>query len=50
MFAPAPHLDGQYSIWGQVTEGMELIDGLKRGEGSGGTVRNPDRIVTMKVA
>jgi peptidylprolyl isomerase len=50
MFAPAPHLDGQYSIWGQVTEGMELIDGLKRGEGAGGTVRNPDRIVTMKVA
>jgi cyclophilin family peptidyl-prolyl cis-trans isomerase len=50
MFAPAPHLDGQYSIWGQVTEGMEHIDGLKRGEGAGGTVRNPDRIVTMKVA
>jgi peptidylprolyl isomerase len=49
MFGPAPHLDGQYSIWGQVTEGMEHIDGLKRGEGAGGTVRNPDRIVTMKV-
>jgi cyclophilin family peptidyl-prolyl cis-trans isomerase len=50
MFAPAPHLDGQYTIWGQVTQGMELIDGLKRGEGGGGTVRNPDRIVTMRVA
>ena len=50
MFAPAPHLDGQYTIWGQVTEGMELIDGLKRGEGGGGVVRNPDRIVTMRVA
>ena len=34
----------------RVTEGMELIDGLKRGEGSGGTVRNPDRIVSMKLA
>ena len=50
MFAPSTHLDGQYTIWGQVTGGMELIDGLKRGEGSGGTVRNPDRIVSMKLA
>jgi cyclophilin family peptidyl-prolyl cis-trans isomerase len=50
MFAPSPHLDGQYTIWGQVTEGMELVDKLKRGEGGGGTVRNPDRIVTLRVA
>ncbi len=50
MFAPSPHLDGQYTIWGQVTEGMELIDRLKRGEGGGGTVRNPDKIVTLRVA
>jgi cyclophilin family peptidyl-prolyl cis-trans isomerase len=50
MFAPAPHLDGQYTIWGQVTEGMEHIDQLKRGEGGGGTVRSPDRIVSMKLA
>jgi len=50
MFAPAPHLDGQYTIWGQVTEGMEHIDKIKRGEGSGGTVRDPDRIVSMKLA
>jgi peptidylprolyl isomerase len=50
MFAPAPHLDGQYTIWGQVTEGMELIDKLKRGDGGSGSVRNPDKIVTMRVA
>jgi cyclophilin family peptidyl-prolyl cis-trans isomerase len=50
MFAPSPHLDGQYTIWGQVTEGMELVDRLKRGEGSGGTVRNPDKIVTLRLA
>ncbi len=50
MFAPAPHLDGQYTIWGQVTEGMDLVDKLKRGEGSGGTVRAPDRIKTMRLA
>ncbi|MEJ0045914.1 MAG: peptidylprolyl isomerase [Rhodospirillales bacterium] len=50
MFAPAPHLDGQYTIWGQVTEGMEHVDQIKRGEGSGGTVRSPDRIVSIKLA
>jgi peptidylprolyl isomerase len=50
MFAPAPHLDGQYTIWGQVTEGMEHVDQIKRGEGSGGTVRTPDRIVSLKLA
>ena len=38
MFAPAPHLDGQYTIWGQVVEGMELVDKIKRGAGGGGTV------------
>lgn len=50
MFAPSPHLDGQYTIWGQVTQGMEFVDQIKRGEGGGGVVRNPDRIVTMRVA
>ena len=50
MFAPAPHLDGQYTIWGQVVQGMELVDQIKRGSGPGGTVQNPDRIVHMRVA
>ena len=50
LFAPAPHLDGQYTIWGQVTQGMEFIDQIKRGSGGGGTVSNPDRIVHMRVA
>jgi peptidylprolyl isomerase len=50
MFAPAPHLDGQYTIWGQVTQGMEFVDQIKRGSGGGGTVTNPDRIVHMRVA
>ena len=45
-FAPAPHLNGQYTVWGQVTEGMEAIDKIKRGE----PVRDPDKIVSMKVA
>ena len=50
MFAPATHLDGQYTIWGQVISGMELIDKLKRGAGGSGTVSNPDKIIHMRVA
>jgi peptidylprolyl isomerase len=50
MFAPAPSLDGNYTIWGQVTRGMEYVDQIKRGSGDGGTVSNPDRIVHMRVA
>jgi peptidylprolyl isomerase len=45
-FADAPFLNGQYSIWGQVTSGMEHVDALKRGE----PVPKPDRIVKMQVA
>jgi peptidylprolyl isomerase len=50
MFAPNPALDGQYTIWGQVVEGMEFVDQIKRGLGDNGTVAGPDRIVHMKVA
>lgn len=50
MFAPAPHLDGQYTIWGQVVSGMEFVDKIKRGSGGGGTVSGPDKIVKMQVA
>jgi len=45
-FAPARFLDGQYTVWGEVTEGMEFVDKIKRGE----PVRDPDQIVSMKVA
>ena len=50
MFAPAPSLDGQYTIWGQVVQGMEHIDALKKGAGSSGSVSNPDKIITMRLA
>ncbi len=50
MFAPAPSLDGQYTIWGQVVQGMEFVDKIKRGSGSSGSVRDPDKIVRMRVA
>jgi peptidylprolyl isomerase len=50
MFEPASHLNGQYTIWGQVVEGMEHVDSIKRGSGGGGTVSNPDKIVKLSVA
>lgn len=51
MFAPAPHLDRQYSVWGMVTEGMDHIDNLRKGDPRrGGMVENPDKIIKMVVA
>ena len=51
MFAPAPHLDGQYTVWGRVTDGMAWVDGLRRGDpAAGGMVDGPDRIARMTVA
>ncbi|MBR0646872.1 peptidylprolyl isomerase [Roseomonas hellenica] len=50
MFAPASSLDGQYTIWGRVTAGMDAVDKIKRGAGQSGMVRDPDRIRSMKVA
>ncbi len=31
-FAPQPHLDGQYTIFGQVVEGMDVVDQIKQGD------------------
>ncbi len=50
MFAPSPHLDGQYTIWGQVVSGMQYVDQIKAGDDSSGTVQNPDRIIRMRLA
>jgi peptidylprolyl isomerase len=51
MFAPAPSLDGNYTIWGRVIKGMEFVDQIKRGTGPNGqVVGEPDRIVHMAVA
>ncbi len=50
-FAPSSSLDGQYTIWGKVSEGMEFVDQIKKGDsGDNGTVSNPDKIIWMKVA
>jgi len=45
-FAPTPHLNGQYTVWGQVVEGMEYVDQIAQGE----PPADPDRIVKMQVA
>jgi peptidylprolyl isomerase len=51
MFAPAPFLDGQYTIWGRVVSGMEAVDRIKRGVGQSGQVPAPaDRIRTARIA
>ncbi len=49
-FAPAPFLDGQYTVWGRVTEGMDVVDKIKKGAGQSGSVRDPDKIVHVRVA
>jgi peptidylprolyl isomerase len=50
-FAPAPFLDGKYTIWGQVTSGMEFIDAIKKGDPDrNGAVSDPDKIIRMQVA
>jgi peptidylprolyl isomerase len=46
MFDAKPGLDGDYTVWGEVVEGMEFVDQIKRGE----PPENPDKIVKMQVA
>jgi peptidylprolyl isomerase len=50
MFAPAPSLDGQYTIWGRVVSGMDTVDSIKRGGGANGQVTQPDRILRARLA
>ncbi len=45
-FDDAGFLDRQYTVWGQVIEGMENVDKIKRGE----PVQNPDKMISMRVA
>jgi len=51
VFKKSPWLDGQYTVWGRVVEGMKFVSMLKRGDpNANGVVDDPDRIVTMRVA
>ncbi len=50
MFEPGPFLNGQYTVIGRVTEGMEIVDAIKRGEGrNGAVVGEPDRMESVTV-
>ena len=46
MFDDGGFLDGQYTVWGQVTEGMDVVDKINRGE----PPANPDKIVKARLA
>src|SRR3954470_20576334 len=50
-FAPAPSLDGQYTVWGKVTSGMEFVDRIKKGAPGSGAVAPPaDKMIKVQVA
>ena len=50
VFADAPHLNGQYTLWGTVIEGMDNVDLIKKGAPGSGMVNDPDKIIKMQVA
>jgi peptidylprolyl isomerase len=50
MFAPAPHLNGQYTVVGRVIDGMDVVDAIRKGEArANGTVTDPDRMARVRV-
>lgn len=50
-FKDAPFLNNQYTVIGEVTAGMEIVDKIKKGDqAQNGTVKNPDKIVKMVMA
>jgi peptidylprolyl isomerase len=49
-FADSPWLDGQYTVWGKVTSGMELVDMIKKGsDADNGSVPESQRDVIVKM-
>ncbi|WP_038013573.1 peptidylprolyl isomerase [Terasakiella pusilla] len=51
VFKKAAHLDGQYTVWGEVVDGMNFVNRIKKGSSmNNGQVTNPDKIVKMQVA
>ncbi|UWQ20419.1 peptidylprolyl isomerase [Jannaschia sp. W003] len=51
VFEPAPHLDGQYTVVGQVVEGMDVVDAIKKGSAArnGAIEGTPDRMEAVRV-
>ena len=51
MFAPAPPLENQYTVVGNVESGMELVDKIKKGDpAQNGVVSDPDRMIKVRIA
>ena len=50
MFAANPGLNGEYTVWGRVIDGMTAVDAIKKGDPDSGTVGNPDSIVKAYLA
>lgn len=51
VYKDAPHLDGKYTAFGKVVEGMEFVDQIKKGDlNNRGMVTDPDYILSMRVA
>ncbi len=51
MLGDSPFLDGKYTVWGKIVEGLKFIDHIKKGDqANNGMVDDPDKIVTMRVA
>ena len=48
VFADAPWLDGQYTIWGKVVSGMDVVDKIKKGDGDQPVV-DPDKIISATI-
>jgi peptidylprolyl isomerase len=50
MFEPAPHLNNQYTVVGRVTDGMDVVDAIKKGGGNAGAVTGrPDVMEDVRV-
>ena len=50
-FDDAPWLDRQYSVWGEVTEGMDVVDKIKKGgeHNNGAITGDPDKIIKARI-
>tara|TARA_Y100001970_G_C14224517_1_gene854755 strand:- start:80 stop:547 length:468 start_codon:yes stop_codon:yes gene_type:complete len=46
-FQDCSWLDGQYTVWGEVEEGMEFVDGIKKGTDESGIVDTPDKMIKV---
>ena len=48
-FADAGFLDGQYTVFGKVVSGMDVVDKIKKGDPQSGSMPDPDKIISAKI-